>query len=121
MDAVSATPGMELALDWLAAIEQAGSANRGLSGDERRTYADADLRAIREGDALWFLSPTTETRGAWLELGYAIGHLASHRAYIVASGDSGQSIFCALVTEVSTDAEALDYLRGLMVEGDSCL
>lgn len=111
MDAISATPGLQLSHDWLKVVQEAGSANAGLTHEQRKTAADDDLTGIARANAVLFLAPTTVTRGAWLELGAALGMFHSSR--VVCAGNTEQSIFCALGTEVATDAEALDYLRGL--------
>jgi nucleoside 2-deoxyribosyltransferase len=90
----------------------AGGANpRNASHDERRTWTTQDLLEIDQADALWFLVPSTPTttRGAWFEAGYAY---ASNK-YLVFSGDTKQSVFCALGYEFSTDDAALRHLRWL--------
>ncbi len=107
MDTIAAMPGCALALDWLAAIEAAGSANAGLTLEQRRHYARANLKAIATADGFVFLAPVTVTRGAWLELGYALDCAAP----VVCSGATKQSIFCSLVTEVESDEDAIEIVR----------
>lgn len=89
-----------------------GGANpRHATHDERRAWTTQDLLEIDQADALWFLVPTTPiaTRGAWFEAGYAY----SNNKYVVFSGDTKQSVFCALGYEFSTDDAALRQLRWL--------
>lgn len=107
MDAINATPGLRVAHDWLASIERGAPANAELSLAERRTYAADDLRAVHAAAVVWFLAPEKPTRGAWLEVGYA---LALGKVVIV-SGDTAQSIFCALAVECSCDADALQLIQ----------
>jgi nucleoside 2-deoxyribosyltransferase len=97
---------------WPEMIAAVGNANpRDASVAERRGWSTQDLDEIDEADALWFLVPDlpATTRGAWFEAGYAY---SSHK-HIVFSGDTKQSIFCALGREFETDAAALIYLREL--------
>jgi hypothetical protein len=67
------------------------------------------LSEIDAADALWFLVPTSSaaTRGAWFEAGYAY----SNHKHLLFSGDTAQSVFCALGHEHTTDEQALNHLR----------
>ena len=97
MDAVRAIEGCELAHDWLAHVEEtiaAGKTDADLS-DRERDAAEADLRAVRSSDLLWFLVPESHSDGAHVELGYAIG--LGTAMGIVASGEARGSIFVELV------------------------
>jgi hypothetical protein len=78
---------------------------------QRRGWSTTDLAEIDAADALWFLVPEmpATTRGAWFEAGYAY---SSHK-HVVFSGDTKQSVFCALGVEFSSDAAALAHLRWL--------
>lgn len=87
-----------------------GGANpRDASTADRFTWSAQDLREIAEADAIWFLvpSPPMTTRGAWFECGYAY----AHHKFVVFSGDTKQSVFCALGHEFETDEEAFAYLE----------
>lgn len=103
--------GCELTEDWLAAMEEAGTANEGLTHEQRRRYALADLRGLEAADVLWVLAPETHSIGVWVELGYALAGRAwgAMPGGIVVSGPaSARSIFCALADrECPTDAAGL--------------
>lgn len=89
-----------------------GGANpRDATHTARRGWSTQDLNEIDAAHALWFLVPTlpATTRGAWFEAGYAY----SERKHIVFSGDTKQSVFCALGYEFETDAQAIAHLRSL--------
>lgn len=113
MDAVRAS-GAEVAHDWLAAIEAAGSANGGLAHVVRQRAATECLEAVESSDVLWLLAPETPSAGAWVELGAALGAGIE----VIASGPAcGRSIFCSLaVDECPTDADALEIVRGLVAD-----
>lgn len=102
--------GVHVTSTWPIVIrDTAGGANpRDASTADRAHWSAVDLEQLRAADLLWFLVPSTSapTRGAWLEMGYAL----AHRKTIVLSGDTRQSIFCALGHEYATDAEALSLI-----------
>jgi nucleoside 2-deoxyribosyltransferase len=89
-----------------------GGANpRDASDTDRRGWTTRDLEEIDAADALWFLVPElpATTRGAWFEAGYAY----SEHKHLAFSGDTKQSVFCALGIEFKTDAAAISHLCGL--------
>lgn len=108
--------GHTLTLDWLAEIEAAGAANEGLSDDDRRRYAEADLCAVANADVVWLLAPEAPSAGCWVELGYA---MAWRPLRIVVSGPARERcIFAALAdVEVDDDAEALRAICAWAGEG----
>ena len=69
--------GVTITHDWTAdirAVRAAGLASDAdLSDDEARKHALTDLEAVATAHAVLFLAPTTPTRGAWVEMGYAYG------------------------------------------------
>lgn len=93
-EVVAATPG--------------GSNPRDASTTDRCRWSTQDLIEIDAADAVWFLVPTlpTTTRGAWFESGYA--HATGK--HLVFSGDTVQSVFCAMGHEFADDADALEFL-----------
>lgn len=96
--------GWHVTLDWLAAIEAVGTANEGLSHDDRERYAADDWRAVRSADVVWVLAPEQPSIGCWVEMGLA---LASGHAHVVVSGPARErTIFGALAEEHTTDAAA---------------
>jgi hypothetical protein len=100
--------GWTLTLDWLSEIEAnlvRGVRDMELSLDEQRRHAQADLDAIRRADAVWLLAPAEPTKGAWVELGYA---LARSRPVVVSGPTS--SIFEQLGVCVAEDGDAPDVL-----------
>lgn len=104
--------GIEATNTWAQTIAKVGDANpRNAGVDHRFEWAAQCLKEIDAADAVWFLVPSlpTMTRGAWTEIGYAF---AMHKE-IVCSGDTAQSIFCALGDEYEDDELALDWLERL--------
>lgn len=68
--------GWLLTLDWLTELESnlaRGVRDADLSREDQRRHAQADLDAIREADVVWLLAPQEPTKGAWTELGFALG------------------------------------------------
>lgn len=109
--------GMAVTSSWLEIIDQVGDANpREASKWQRFKWADNDLREIAESHALWFLVPTTDkpTRGAWIEFGYA--RACGPELLLISSGDTKQSIFCALGEEFETDEQAFERIHMLAKE-----
>lgn len=97
---------------WTEVIAKVGDANpRAASDIDRRGWAVKCLNEIDAADAVWVLVPVVPatTRGAWVEAGYAY----SERKHVLFSGDTKQSVFCALGREFATDAAAIAYLREL--------
>lgn len=83
--------GFGLAHDWLTPILvnlDAGRPDASLSDEEAARHASGCLRALGRSDALWYLCPSAPTKGAYVELGYALGRSIP----IVCSGARG-SIF----------------------------
>lgn len=98
--------GLRVVSTWIPVIAAHGVSNpRNASAVLRRTWSVADLAELQSSDVLWFLAPATTrpTRGAWVEFGVAHA-MGKH---LVSSGDTAQSIFCALGEEHSTDQLAL--------------
>jgi hypothetical protein len=96
---------------WVEKVREVGLPNpREASVDDRADWASGDLFGVDEADVLWFLVPQeAPARGAYLEAGYALalGH------HVVFSGDTKQSIFCALGSEYPTDEEGFDEVMQL--------
>ena len=101
--------GITIASTWLDVVTATpGGANpRDASEETRAGWSQTDLNEVAGADLLWFLTPSPGvTRGAWVELGYA---LATGKT-AVCSGDTKQSVFCALAHEFGTDDEAIDFI-----------
>jgi nucleoside 2-deoxyribosyltransferase len=96
-EVVAATPG--------------GSNPRDASDTDRRSWSVTDLDEIDASDAVLFLvpEPPLTTRGAWFESGYAY----AGDKHLVFSGDTKQSVFCALGHEYGSDFAAVAKLREL--------
>lgn len=104
--------GIESTNTWAQTIAKVGDANpRNAGVDHRFEWSKQCLTEIDAADAVWFLVPRMPvmTRGAWAEIGYAF---AMHKE-IVCSGDTTQSIFCALGDECEDDELALESLERL--------
>lgn len=96
--------GLEVTSNWIDVIANVGQANpREATNPARRRWANEDLHGVAAADIVWCLVPERATgRGAYFELGYALG-IGKH---LVLSGDTRQSIFCALGKEFNNDEEA---------------
>ncbi len=101
--------GITLTSTWISVIDSVGVANpTDASIEQRREWSAVDLAEVRAADVLWFLVPPRHvpTRGAWIEVGTAY----AHEKRLVFSGDTGQSIFCALGDEWASDDDAFDSI-----------
>lgn len=103
--------GAEITKDWTAEVEAAIASGRGDAGldEETRTRAaHEDFEAITRADLVWFLAPVTMSRGAYTELGYALGR----RKFVCASGLAvKRSIFTSLAhRSFETDADAFEAI-----------
>jgi hypothetical protein len=90
--------GADVVSTWVSNVRKVGAGNpRTASAAERKSWSLADLAEVTEARLLWALVPPPEvqSRGAWVEIGWAYG-LAK---MVVLSGDTRQSIFCALGDE----------------------
>lgn len=104
--------GFVVTCTWPEVVAGVGSANpREASAGDRRGWSTQCLNEIDAADAVWFLVPTAPltTCGGWWEAAYAY----SNHKHVVFSGDTKQSVFCALGVELATDAAALAHLRAL--------
>lgn len=102
--------GVAVTCTWpeVVAATPGGSNPRDASDADRRAWSAQDLAEIDAADAVWFLAPTppATTRGAWFEAGYAF----AKGKRLVFSGDTRQSVFCALGSEMPSDAAAFASL-----------
>jgi len=102
--------GIEVVSTWTVVVGQTGAGNpREASTVDRGNWSRQDLSELIRADILWLLAPPAgmQTRGAWVELGYAY----AESLLIVSSGDTRQSIFTALGSEYETDEDAFDGIR----------
>jgi nucleoside 2-deoxyribosyltransferase len=103
MDSLRAV-GVEITVDWIKAIEDEGTANTGLTAAKMLHYAQMDLRGVDDADVVWTLIPNNNSKGCWVELGYAFGK----GKLIVTSGNEEASIFTAMShAHFKTHGEAL--------------
>lgn len=111
-----AIPGVEVSVDWPAAMRERGP-DEGLSDDDRERLAKADARGAYRADVLLLLRPTPEapSAGAWVELGIALGAMRSPS--ILVAGEGTPCIFDALIPRdrvVDTDGEAVAIVRRIV-------
>lgn len=88
---------------WTDNVRKVGEGNpRSASTVQRRTWAAQCCREVERARVLWVLVPQVDapTRGAWFEAGVAYTLVRP----IVWSGDTLQSVFCALGDEHNEDA-----------------
>jgi hypothetical protein len=89
---------------------------RGAADADRLCWSLDDLRQVKVASVLWMLVPTPtggSGRGAYVELGYA----QALNKTLVISGDTKQSIFCALGTEFAEDIDAFTHIVKHASEG----
>ena len=102
--------GIEVTSTWITNVEKVGAANpRDATREQRAEWMRGCFREVSSSDVLWFLVPPLDkpTRGAWMEFDYALEHVQD----VFASGDTLQSIACALADdEYATDEEAFAAL-----------
>ncbi len=110
--------GFEVLSTWVEVIAKEGGIGnpRDASSFQRQSWAVTDFDQVAEADILWFLVPPkgAETRGAWAELGFA----AANGIFIFCSGDTKQSIFCALGAEHESDQAAYTAICRVEVSSD---
>ena len=97
---------------WPDVVAAVGASNpRDASVVDRRQWSTQCLVEIDASDAVWALVPDrpVTTIGAWWECCYAY----STQKHLVISGDSKQSVFCALGIEFEGDHAVLAHLERL--------
>ena len=107
--------GVTVTSTWIENITRVGQANpRDASDAQRRGSAIGCMIEISAARAIWFLVPASDrpTRGGWSELTAAWGF----GKHIVCSGDTKQSIMCALGDEFESDEDAFRHVVGLCME-----
>jgi hypothetical protein len=108
--------GVEITVDWTDGIEAsiAKGGDAMLTDEERVHRATNDLTdGIDRADIVWFLAPVTASRGAYIELGYA---LAKHKLVCASGLAVKRTIFTSLAQRVfEADADAFvaiaDYVK----------
>jgi|GEM_PF-4655184 len=116
-DAVIAL-GFEVTYDWMTARRVAGKGDAELSPQDRENIAELCMLGVDKCDAFVLLIPLppSETVGAWVEYGMAYGLIGSDGVTCVIVG-THPTIFTEAADHVATDADALDYLRGMLAGG----
>lgn len=98
--------GVDVLASWIHNVEAVGDSNpRTASKNDRKRWSINDLTEVSAADLLLVLVPPPgkTSRGLWFEGGFS--YCAGKP--IIFSGDTLQSIFCALGDEFETDAEAM--------------
>lgn len=96
--------GHEITFDWIPKFQKQRVHESRLPVALRRAAAQEDLRGVRSADLLVVLTPhdSTPSRGAWVELGYALG--------LRAATDRAPQVWCvglsAMVTVFTELADA---------------
>jgi hypothetical protein len=86
--------GFEVTVDWPTMIDQGGGVANDLPGEAARKAAWTDLRGVSDAEIFWMLVPEVETKGAWIELGYAL----SESVVVFMSGRIGFVKKCIFAT-----------------------
>lgn len=110
--------GWKLTRDWtkpVATNRAKGITDESLPRVEAKVYALRNLDAIDEADLVWVLAPRKETKGARIELGYAMAlrrhglpGICTRKTRIVVSGckaDPAPELFLAAVPIVERDED----------------
>jgi nucleoside 2-deoxyribosyltransferase len=85
--------GLRVTSTWPEKIAAEKTPDAGLSIIMRRRYALGDFAEVDQADILWLIVPTRpHSKGAWIELGYAI----AQGTHIVISGASRGCIFASM-------------------------
>lgn len=98
--------GVDPVATWISNVEAVGLDNPSDATKRNRyRWSASDLTEVSTCDVVLMLVPSPEaaTRGAWFEMGFAFGCAK----VLMFSGDTKQSVFCALGEEHDTDAEAV--------------
>lgn len=90
-----------ITFDWTVSVLAATEPDSELPYSERVRHAREDVSGVYACDLFWLLVPKTGSRGAWVELGVALGFRQSMlaRRSIFVSGDYRASIFTSLADE----------------------
>lgn len=102
---------VEVVSTWVDVIDKVGLANPyDATVVQRQEWSELDLAEVMSADVVWVLvpPPTYSTKGAWVEAGFSY----AKDKRLIFSGDTKQSIFCALGEEyVHDDAAFNDVLE----------
>lgn len=112
--AVGVEPRLYLTFDWLSHIDEVGAANEGVSRDQRLVSTSLNFQGIAQCDVFVLLIPSVETRGAWVELGYAL-HM--HKPVWVSgrAADEARSIFCVHADKRFLDSASTSIADDLLL------
>ena len=85
--------GHAVTFDWMAHVRSTGSANTGLTREQRELAALACLDGAGVADVFILLFPRAVTIGAWVEYGFVLRDCSLVRVIVV--GDDGSSVMTA--------------------------
>ena len=112
--------GITITHRWWDDVAAAGSANRGLTEQQRRDAALGCLRGVAKAMLVYVLMPRegAATIGAWVELGFALrGVAAGSEVSILLVGDRESTVFAELChASFANEAEALAKLDGAIAK-----
>lgn len=122
MDEIRAIGGT-ITEDWASKVERQladGMTDADLSEHVRSEAVEACLNGVRAADVFWLLAPpdTAPSRGAWVELGYALGlrRAGAHLAIVASGGHARRSIFTSHEGVIVSRDESV--IRGLRAYTD---
>ena len=117
--------GVHITFDWTAKEPDRANVNgdAGLPTEERRKYAELDLKGVLDADVVWLLAPSDKGAcGSWIEFGAAlatrharIGTSQRPRPLVVVSGEKWKrSIFTELADYTfDSDEEGFEAVLAL--------
>lgn len=108
--------GWTITHDWCSAMRACPVPDSQLTPEQRMRYATDDAAGVIAADVLWLLVPQAPSKGAWVELGIAIGHAAALGLFpmVIASGGGDASIFNGYAYRMDSHDEACELLCGPM-------
>ena len=111
--------GHRVTQDWTEAIRAHGAANdASVPRQSQKYHAELDLVGIEDAHLIWFICPELDSKGMWVELGYALAIKRMLSRFkmvtLIASGNTKQCIFLAgidLLHHYETHDLALESIK----------
>lgn len=112
--------GQELAIDWLTPIEamlERGLCEAHLSLAAQAEAATANLDALDRAELIWLLAPARQTKGAWVDLGYALHRERHANIPLLVSGPGARNcVYASLATwTVPSEQAAIATIGTLLI------
>ena len=102
---------LRVAHRWFDTAHEWAGSDHTLSRRQQQLIAEDEQLAIRSARIFWLLWPETKSAGAFIELGYGLGHrfhVARNYDVIVSGAGAMQSVFTA-TCDYRSDSDALAF------------